>query len=83
MITNNLDTNEINNPLFNLIHNLICKCEHHKDEHLNNECYGLDYNGTIWKACNCRLYKALGLNITLYSNLNLNLNLNKDEDNIQ
>lgn len=30
-----------------------CTCSHTLSEHTLGKCYGLDFNGTVWIACNC------------------------------
>jgi hypothetical protein len=75
-MTNNINLYSLEYPLFNLINNQICECDHLKDEHLDNKiCYGLDFNGSIWIACNCKNLKPKGLNINLYSEMEINPNV--------
>lgn len=32
-------------------------CFHEFKKHSAGKCYGLEYNGTVWSACNCRNFK--------------------------
>ena len=33
-------------------------CLHHKSEFSSGKCYGLDFNGTVYSSCRCRVFNS-------------------------
>lgn len=45
--------------LEDLFQKKLCICNHSiEEEHFNGTCYALDFNGTIYSACDCRHIKT-------------------------
>lgn len=49
----------------------LCTCGHSiLEEHENGKCYSLEFDGAIWKACDCRTIKIMPFNITVKRDAN-------------
>lgn len=44
----------------------LCICYHSiKEEHENNQCFALDYNGTTYSACRCNNIKLISFKLSI------------------
>ena len=62
------------------INGIFCQCYHLFEEHSNGKCYGLDYNETTFKACDCKNPKPLVYKIGLKINENSDQEDRSEED---